>query len=83
MHWQLKMEERVLTKVENEDSLRRDIDSGAIVNVDRNAWQAAKDRARAAQRSRDEIRTQAREINTLKCEMHEIKSMLQTIMDKQ
>ena len=77
------MEERVLTKVENEDSLRRDIDSGAIVNVDKGAWQAAKNRARAAQRSRDEIRTQAREINTLKCEMHEIKSMLQTIMDKQ
>lgn len=76
------MEERVLTKVENEDSLRRDIDSGAIVNVDRNAWQAAKDRARAAQRSRDEIRTQAREINNLKCEMHEIKDMLQTLMDR-
>lgn len=82
MHWQLKMEERVLTKVENEDSLRRDIDSGAIVNVDRNAWQAAKDRARAAQRSRDEIRTQAREINNLKCEMHEIKDMLRTLMSK-
>ena len=76
------MEERVLTKVENENSLRRDIDSGAIVNVDRNAWQAAKDRARAAQRSRDEIRTQAREINNLKCEMHEIKDMLQTLMDR-
>jgi len=76
------MEERVLTKVENEDSLRRDIDSGAIVNVDRNAWQAAKDRARAAQRSRDEIRTQAREINNLKCEMHEIKDMLRTLMSK-
>ena len=82
MHWQLKMEERVLTKVENENSLRRDIDSGAIVNVDRNAWQAAKDRARAAQRSRDEIRTQAREINNLKCEMHEIKDMLRTLMSK-
>ena len=76
------MEERVLTKVENENSLRRDIDSGAIVNVDRNAWQAAKDRARAAQRSRDEIRTQAREINNLKCEMHEITDMLQTLLDR-
>ena len=83
MHWQLKMEERVLTKVENEDSLRRDDDSGAIVNVDRSAWEAARQRARATQKSRDELRGQAREINTLKCEMHEIKNMLQTIMDKQ
>ena len=83
MHWQLKMEERVLTKVENENGLRRETDSGAIVNVDRSAWEAARQRARATQKSRDELRNQVREINTLKCEMHEIKSMLQTIMDKQ
>ena len=83
MHWQLKMEERFLTKVENEDSLRRESSSGAIVNVDKDAWAAARQRARATQKSRDELRNQAREINTLKCEMHEIKSMLQTIMDKQ
>jgi phosphatidylserine/phosphatidylglycerophosphate/cardiolipin synthase-like enzyme len=37
----------------------------------------------ALKKSRDELRSQVREINTLKCEMHEIKSMLQTIMDKQ
>jgi len=76
------MEERFLAKIENEDGLRRESSSGAIVNVDRSAWQAAKDRARAAQRSRDEIRTQAREINNLKCEMHEIKDMLQTLLDR-
>ena len=83
MHWQLKMEERFLTKVENEDDLRRESSSGAIVNVDKGAWAAARQRARATQKSRDELRSQVREINTLKCEMHEIKSMLQTIMDKQ
>ena len=77
------MEERFLAKVENEESLRREISSGAIVNVDKDAWAAARQRARATQKSRDELRNQAREINTLKCEMHEIKSMLQTIMDKQ
>ena len=83
MHWQLKMSERFLAKIEDEDSLRRESDSGAIVNVDRSAWESARERARAAQKSRDELRGQAREINTLKCEMHEIKNMLQTIMDKQ
>ena len=83
MHWQLKMEERFLTKVENEDGLRRESGSGAIVNVDRSAWEAARQRARATQKSRDDLRKQVREINTLKCEMHEIKGMLQTIMDKQ
>ena len=83
MHWQLKMEERFLTKVENEDSLRRESSSGAIVNVDKSAWESARQRARATQKSRDDLRKQVREINTLKCEMHEIKGMLQTIMDKQ
>ena len=77
------MEERFLAKIENEDSLRRESSSGAIVNVDKGAWAAARQRAIAAQKSRDELRGQAREINTLKCEMHEIKNMLQTIMDKQ
>ena len=76
------MEERFLAKVENEDGLRRESSSGAIVNVDRSAWQAARERARAAQKSRDELRSQAREINTLKCEMHEIKDMLKTLLDR-
>ena len=75
--------ERFLAKIEDEDGLRRESGSGAIVNVDRSAWESARERARAAQKSRDELRGQAREINTLKCEMHEIKNMLQTIMDKQ
>ena len=69
-------------KIEGDSSLVKDKQTGAILNVNRSAWQAARDRASAAQRSRDEIRTQAREINNLKCEMHEIKDMLQTLMDR-
>lgn len=75
------MNERYL-KIKGESSLVKDTQTGAILNVDRSAWQAARDRANAAQRSRDEIRTQAREINNLKCEMHEIKDMLQTLLDR-
>ena len=75
------MEER-LSRIEGHDGLRKDESTGAIINVDRNAWQAAKDRAKAAQKSRDEIRDQARQINNLKCEMHEIKNMLQTLLDR-
>ncbi len=69
-------------KVEGDSSFVRDKESSAIVNVDKGAWKAARERANAAQRSRDEIRTQAREINNLKCEMHEIKDMLQTLLDR-
>ena len=75
------MEER-LSRIEGHDGLRKDESTGAIINVDRSAWQAARDRAKSAQKSRDEIRDQARQINNLKCEMHEIKSMLQTLLDR-
>ena len=77
------MEERFLAKVENEDGLRRESSSGAIVNVDKGSWEAARERARAAQKSRDELRSQAREITTLKCEMQEIKDMLKTLLGSQ
>ena len=75
------MEERY-SKIKGLEGLRKDEITGAIVNVDRSAWQAARERAKAAQKSRDEIRDQARQINNLKCEMHEIKSMLQTLLDR-
>ena len=70
------------SKIKGHEGLRKDELTGAIINVDRSAWQAARERAKAAQKSRDEIRDQARQINNLKCEMHEIKSMLQTLLDR-
>ena len=69
-------------KVQGYSSLVRDTRTNAIVNRDKNAYNLAKKRADEAQRQRDEIRGATREINNLKCEMHEIKSMLKTLLDK-
>ena len=69
-------------KVQGYNSLVRDTRSNAIVNKDKNAYNIAKRRAEEAQRQRDEIRGATREINNLKCEMHEIKDMLKTLMDR-
>ena len=69
-------------KVEGYNNLVRDTKTNAIINTDRSAYQMAKKRAADAQRQRDEIRNAAREINNIKCEMHEIKSMLKTLLDK-
>ena len=69
-------------KVEGYNNLVRDTKTNAIVNTDRSAYQMAKKRAADAQRQRDEIRNASREINNIKCEMHEIKSMLKTLLDK-
>ena len=69
-------------KVEGYNNLVRDTKTNAIINTDRSAYQMAKKRAADAQRQRDEIRNASREINNIKCEMHEIKSMLKTLLDK-
>ena len=69
-------------KVQGYSNLVRDTRSNAIVNKDKNAYNIAKRRAEEAQRQRDEIRGATREINNLKCEMHEIKEMLKTLLDR-
>ena len=70
------------SRVEGHQDLIRDNKSGAIINRNRSAYEMAKRRAADAQRQRDEIRGATREINTLKCEMHEIKSMLKILLDR-
>ena len=69
-------------KVQGYSGLVRDTRSNAIVNKDKNAYNIAKRRAEETQRQRDEIRGATREINNLKCEMHEIKDMLKTLLDR-
>ena len=55
-------------KVQGHNNLVRDVNSHAIINKDKNAYNLAKRRAEEAQRQRDEIRGATREINNLKCE---------------
>ena len=69
-------------KVEGYNNLVRDTNTNAIINKDKSAYNLAKKRAEEAQRQRDEIRGATREINNLKCEMHEIKSMLKTLLER-
>ena len=69
-------------QVEGHSDLLRDNKSKAIINRNRNAFENARARAAEARKQRDEIRNATREINTLKCEMHEIKDMLKTLLDR-
>ena len=69
-------------QVKDKVDLVRDIHSNAIVNNNKSAYELAKKRAEAAQKQRDEIRSATREINNIKCEMHDIKSMIKTLLDR-
>ena len=67
-------------QVKDKTDLVRDTHSSAIVNKNKGAYELAKKRAEAAQKQRDEIRSATREINSLKCEMHEIKKLLEQLV---
>ena len=70
-------------KVKDEPDLMRDAVSGAIVNTNRTAYDRAVARAKSAQEQRDGLRNATREINNIKCEMHEIKTLLQQLVRKE
>tara|TARA_B100001250_G_scaffold414618_1_gene454719 strand:- start:17393 stop:17623 length:231 start_codon:yes stop_codon:yes gene_type:complete len=69
-------------KVEGNEDLVRDTSSNAIINRNKTAYEVAKKRAEESQRQRDEIRTALREINSLKSDMHEIKTMIVQLVGK-
>ena len=73
------MTERYL-QVEGHTDLVRDRGSNAIINTNNSAYTNAVKRAEEAQKQRDEIRNATREINSLKCEMHEIKRLLEQLV---
>ena len=76
------MEEKYV-QVEGHPDLSRDLNSGAIINRSRSAYERAKKRAADAQVARDQIRNTTREINTIKSEMHEIKHLLKQLVSKE
>ena len=70
-------------KVKDHPNLARDTNSRAVVNTNMAAYEAAVKRSRAAQNQRDDLRDAVRDINNLKCEMHEIKNLLLKLVDKE
>jgi|TARA_R110000772_G_scaffold100944_1_gene201361 hypothetical protein len=76
------MEEKYV-QVEGHPDLSRDLNSNAIINRSRSAYERAKKRAADAQVARDQIRNTTREINTLKSEIHEIKHLLKQLVSKE
>jgi len=70
-------------KVEDNVDLVRDKHSGAIVNTNTTAYDRAVSRSKSAQKQRDDLRSATREINNIKCEMHEIKTLLEKLVGKE
>ena len=69
-------------KVEGYSELVRDTQSGAIINTSRSSFLKAKSKSLEVQKRNDELRSATREINNLKCEMHEIKGLLKELVNR-
>ena len=63
-------------KVENQPSLERDEYSQAINNTNKTAYQIYMERRMKAEKSQDDIRSCVKEINSLKKDLKDIKTLL-------
>jgi len=69
-------------KVEGHTSLVRDMRSNAIVNKDVSEYQTYMKRIRDREHQGDQIRNACKEINNLKQELYEIKSLIKNMVNK-
>jgi len=69
-------------KVEGQENLVRDIRTNAIVNTNKSEYDIYMKRKRVREQQGDEIRSTIKEINILKQELFEIKSLLKEVIKK-
>jgi len=70
----------VKLKVEGHSSLVRDTYSNGIINTNVSEYQIYMQRIKSREKAGDQIRNAVKEINTLKSELREIKSLLKEIV---
>ena len=61
--------------------LVRDTESGAIVNIDRSAYLNALERHKKIEKQKEIIETNTNDINSIKGDITEIKTMLRTLIN--
>ena len=69
-----------LQLIKDYTNLARDTESGAIVNIDDNAYQASLERHYKAQKQKKQLEKNTNDINSIKSEITEIKTMLKTLL---
>ena len=70
-----------LQPVEGHKHLFRDKETGAILNVNTDAALGIKHAKLSRQRAKEQLETNTNDINSIKTELTEIKTMLRTLID--
>jgi len=71
-----------VAKVEGHKDLIRDLHSNAIVNTNTTEYSLYLQRRKLREKNNDLLRNTVKEINTLKSELYEIKSLLKEVIKK-
>ena len=69
-------------KVDGYENLVRDTSSNAVINSSTSEYRIYMARHRARNKQSDELRNACKEINTLKAELREIKSLIKKVIEK-
>ena len=69
-------------KVDGYNNLVRDTSSNAVINSSTSEYKIYMAKYRAREQQSDELRNACKEINTLKAELREIKSLLTKVIEK-
>ena len=70
-----------LRPVEGNKDLARDMDTGAILNINTQAFAGAKRARELREKAKEQLETNTIDINSIKSELTEIKTMLRTLID--
>jgi len=70
-----------LVQVKDHKHLVRDLESGAILNTDEKVAEGLRMAKKSRQKTKDQLEINTNDINSIKNEMTEIKTMLRTLID--
>ena len=70
-----------LIQVKDHKHLVRDLETGAILNTNMKAAEGLRMAKRNRQKSKDQLEINTNDINSIKTELSEIKTMLRTLID--
>ena len=70
-----------LRPIEGNKDLVRDLKTGAILNINREAFAGAKRARLLREKAKEQLETNTNDINSIKGELTEIKTMLRTLIN--
>ena len=70
-----------LVPVQDHKHLVRDLESGAILNIDMKVAEGLRMAKKNRQKTKDQLETNTNDINSIKTELSEIKTMLRTLIN--